>query len=789
MNQKTLARLFITLLIALLCLPLFTPQAQAQAESTITLAARAGFDGYCKENRWIPVRVTLENTGKDVQARVLVWYPNQPDGQTSYGLDLSLPTNARKEFFIYTYPNRFMQKLSVSVIENGKTLVTRDLNITCLNAKNLLVGLLSETPADYASLGDLKPLDGTARIVQLRPTDLPDQPQGWQALDALVMAGTDTGRLTPEQRAALTAWLAGGGKLLVAGGSNWQPTAAGLGNILPLAPDSSHLVETLAELRAYFRAAPPLTGGTTLSTGSLHQDTQVLIEQDGIPLLTRRPIGFGEVYYFAADPGLAPLRDWDGMETVYSHLLGVNLPRPRWAEWPWEEYATGNALASLPELGLPSFLLVCGWLGFYLVIIGPVNYIVLRRLKRPELAWLTIPALVLLFTAFAYTSGFLYRGTRPTLNRLLVAQGWDTAPLAHANAVMGIYSPNRTRYSLESETPFRFLPHGNAGANLQTGGNWLSLEQGSGQALPEARLEIGGMKSVALEGSLPALKITHDLTVTVSNRVPHLAGKVTNDSPLTLKEAILVTPGSITSLNDLKPGEARPISIPLRVDRSNPGFYQMDSSSAFPTYLSPILGDDENETAARRNALMSAAVKPQQYYSIPSNWGIYLLGWVETPLLPVSVGNVNSKNVDTSLVIQMLTPAFRFEGDSWQLNSALFAWESSQPEATPYSTGYGLINQGYTLRFRPAVPFQFSTVESLTVTLDGNSRPDKVILELWDYETGRWSQVDFADWGRIQIPEPGRFVGPGGEIRLNLKADPNDWSEIYESSVNLVVEP
>lgn len=779
------ARLFIPLLIAMLGLPLFTPTAQAQTESPITLTARAGFDGYCKENRWIPARLTVENTGKDVQARVQVSYLNRSNGQTTFGLDLPLPSGARKEFFLYVYPESYLQKLTVSVIENEQTLVKRDLNITCIDNKNLLVGLLSDTPSNYASLGALKLLDGVTRVVQLRPADLPDQSQGWQALDALLVADADTGQLTPAQRAALQAWLAEGGKLLVTGGSNWQMTAAGLEEFLPLAPEASRRVETLDGLQSYFRAASPLMGGAILSTGALHKDAQVLVEQEGIPLLTRRAIGFGEVSYLAADPGLAPLKDWDGMETVYSHLLGAQIARPRWAEWPWETGATGNALATLPELGLPSFLLVCGWLGFYLVIIGPVNFIVLHRLKRPELAWLTIPALVVMFTAFAYFSGFLYRGTRPTLNRLMVAQGWDTAPLMHVNAVMGIYSPNRTRYNLESEAPFRFLPQGNDGASLQTGGNWLSLEMGDGQILPDTRLEIGGMKSVALEGSLPTLNITHDLTVTVSSRTPQMEGQITNLSNVTLRDAFLVTPGSVTNLNDLKPGESRSISVPLQVDRNNPGFYQMDS---IPGYYGPLTGI-ENETVQRRDALLRAAVKPQQYYSIPTNWGIYLMGWVETPLLPASVRNINTKNVDTALVIQMLTPAFQFEGDSWRLNPALFAWESSQPEATPYSSSYGLINQGYALRFRPAVPLQFSKVVALTVTLEGSSRPDKVTLNLWDYENGRWSQVEFADWEQIRIPEPGRFVGPGGEVRLNLQGDPNDWGEVYESSIELVVRP
>lgn len=777
----------ITLLLVLLGLFLFLPTAQAQDESPIRLRARAGFDGYCKEDRWIPVLVTVENSGSDAQVRVQAAYPNRWNGETAFGLDLSLPSGARKEFFLYVYPQSYLQKLTVSVIENGRTLVKHDLKITCLGDTNLLVGLLSETPSNYARLGGLKPLDGTVRVVQLRPADLPDQPQGWQALDALLIADVDTGQLTAAQRAALGAWLADGGKLLVAGGANWQPSAAGLIDFLPLAPNSTRRVETLSALQAYFRAQAPLQEGAILSVGTLHPNAQVLVEQEGIPLLARRVIGFGEIYSLAADPGVAPLKNWDGMETVYSHLLGMNLPRPRWATWSWNESDTNNALGTLPNVGLPSFLLVCGWLMFYLLVIGPVNFITLRLLKRPEWAWLTIPSLVIIFTTIAYFSGFFYRGRQPILNRLTVIQGWDTAPLAHARAVMGIYSPNRTRYDLESDSPFRFLPQDKDDAKLQSGGNWLALEQGNGQLLPNARIEIGGMKSVGLEGSLPALEIAHDLTVTVSSRTPQLKGQIKNLSQYTLQNAFLVTPGSITNLNNLNPGESRSINLPLQVDRNNPGFYDI-SSSYFTNQTDPALGN-KNKTELRREALLSAAAQPQEYYTIPANWGIYLMGWVEPPILPAHIQNTNATNFDTNLFIQMLTPAFQFEGNSWRLNSALFAWEASTLDAAPYFNSYRLNNRDYALRFRPAIPLQFSTVESLTVTLDGSSKPDKTTLELWDYETARWSRVEFTTWGEISVSAAERFVGPGGEVRLRLENDSNDWVEIYESHITLIVKP
>lgn len=783
MKRTALRRSLLAAFFALL-LALGGPGAGAQSPSPVTLTVQPGLGGYCKPDRWFPVRVTLENTGPDLNVQVQAWYGNPWNGRTAYGMDVSLPSGARKEFFLYVFGERWAGKFNVSVRAGNKTVAERALNWGCEDENTLLVGLLAETSTPYALLADIRPLTGTSRLVPLRLEELPDWPQGWQALDALLIADADTGALSAAQREALRLWLAEGGKLLVTGGTHWQRSTAGLKEILPLAGETSQPVQNLTALRDYFglESIPP--GQATLVTGALQPHAQVLIEQDGLPLLVRRTVGLGEVYALTVDPASEPLRGWEGMTAVYNHLLGARTARPRWMRWPWNEDDAGTALASLPQLGLPSILLVFCWLGLYFLVIGPANFFVLRRIQRPEWAWFTIPALVLGFTAVAYVAGFLYRGTRPTLNRLTVVQAWDTAPLARVQARVGIYSPNRARYDLKAQSPFKFLPQGSEAASIQSNNNWLALEQAGGQLLPEAQIEIGGMKSVGVEGSLPGLEIAHDLKVILSTSAPRLSGTFTNQSGMTLKEAFLVTPGRVLSLGDLSPGESVPVRLPLEVNRNTAGFYSPNFVS--PTYAVnlPPLRQEE----IRQKGLIRAVTDPDDEV-LRSNWGIYLMGWLETPLLPVEVPKVNAHLLDTTLYVHLLTPELQTEGDTWLLNNAVFAWEGSDDSVSPYSSGYGKLPEGYQLRFRPALPVKFSKVVWLTLNLDGNALPSDVTLEAWNYAAQEWRQIPVSSWQDVSLPEPEEFVGPGGEVQIRLKSDFNSWGGMYESSINLLVEP
>ena len=56
-------------------------------------------------------------------------------------------------------------------------------------------------------------------IVPLTAADLPERVQAWAPLDRLVWQDVDAGSLTPAQLAALRTWIAGGGRLVIVGGT------------------------------------------------------------------------------------------------------------------------------------------------------------------------------------------------------------------------------------------------------------------------------------------------------------------------------------------------------------------------------------------------------------------------------------------------------------------------------------------------------------------------------------------------------------------------------------------
>jgi hypothetical protein len=788
LNQRLPAKLTRSIAVLAVAFMLaFSPGAgsnvHAQGQAGIKLTARAGFAGFCKQERWLPVQVQVENTGEDLtDARILVRYKYN-GSETTYAADLALPNSSRKAVTLYAKAaDAVRQVLTVSLVSGDKTLATTNVNMSCLGAEIQVIGVAADNPAALDDLGGLNLVSGQTRRAELNLSDLPERVEGWDTLDVLVVLGVDTGTLSQGQRQALTEWLMRGGRLLAVGGPKWQAMSAGLDELLPVQVGSTKKIQDLSALTEYARSENILEGETTLSVGSVRAGASVLVEQDGIPLIVERQIGFGRVIYLAADPTIQPLSEWNGLETLYKLLLGPRPAPPRWSRVNvWDIYEAGQALSILSEVEVPSVLYLLCWLGGYIALIGPINYLILKRIKRNQLAWISVPILAVAFTVIAYVTGGIFRGSGPVLNRLAVVQAWDGQEQAQVQALVGLYSPNRATYTLQTENLLAgsFDPSGSS----DTGGDWLDIQNGTASQIPEIRVESGGMKSFTMVGSTPALSITHDLEIQISGGNPQLTGRITNNSQYALKNAVLVMPGYHRRLGDILPGKSVDVDMTL-VNGSSGTLLGTTASSILNVPEYP-----EESVTARQVRFLNSVLTTGYYYQSPAdpNWGIHLMGWLDKSVLDVELAGKRAEMIDTTLYVTSLTPAIKFSNGAWKLTPAMFAWEGSTSIVSPYGD-MDLSTGGYSLYFKPAFPLHYRSVESLNLYVNTANTTNAPHCSIWDYVDNQWHELENVTLKSYDIPEAWRYVGPNGELLLNVDGN-SGYIEVTDSHFTLVVKP
>ncbi len=383
--------------------------------------------------------------------------------------------------------------------------------------EGFLMGAVSRTYAAaprFPDLGndgnrqDLQPV-----VARMQVEMLPDQVVGYEGMDAVYLSSERALEMEQPQVDALLAWVEGGGHLVLvveqAADVNATPwlrrlVPAQLGEAVPVrakgalqrwltseAPVSllssgeegrrllpsgggnpqgvekyrytvggAGLTGRRSAVNPFIRLEPDLAVDESdfLVVGArLRDGARARLGVDGRPWIFEALRGRGYLTVLLFSPDREPFRGWKQRDWFWVKLL--DLP------WSWFDagqfYTYGGEsvdgvyglmidsrqVQKLPVKWLLILLVV------YLLVIGPVDQIVLKRLNRQMLTWLTFPAYVVLFSLLIYYIGYRLRAGETEWNELHVVDLVDRVDGTgmRGRTYASLYSPVNERYSLASD--------------------------------------------------------------------------------------------------------------------------------------------------------------------------------------------------------------------------------------------------------------------------------------------------------------------------------------------------
>lgn len=766
--SRIVRRIVLSLILALTVLSGLGIEAGAQGE-TLTLQVEAGFDGYYRSNTWMPVHVVAANEGADIDGAIVIRLDDQ--GKTiTYRQPAALPTHSRKRFTLQIPATYSTRQVEVLLVEGERTLAKETVRTQPIGDDDLFYGILSDDRSALFSLAAL-PVSGNRRVQvsHLDPYDLPDTGRALTGLDMIVAHSLDTSGLNDEQRSALYGWVAMGGHLVICGGPNAQATAAGLGDLLPVTIEGSETTTDVAPLGDYAGVPWLAQVPAVVTRVSAAHEARILAGEPERPLIVRRTVGSGAIDYIALDPDLEPMRTWIGSGDLWLKLTSRSTRLLReGTEMGWHNLI--SALANLSGVALPSVFLVGGFLFLYVAIVGPLNFVVLKWLDRRALAWITVPALILLFSGVAYTIGYFSRGKRVIVSEVSIVRAQTEGEVAVVDSYVGLYSPARRSYDVHIpdgslvRAP-RFEPYMPAGLSPQD----LEVEQGTETVLRDFSMDVGEMRVFGVQSVQRWASLEPALTLTVEQGKYRLQGTITNHSQNPIEDCALLVESQTVRIPDLAPGE--PVSI--------------DEEIQSGTFLMPyqlveeLVGDitlnakDRREQERRREVLYGTVLygggSPGQTPQQPGT--ITLLGWLSESLQPVEVSDIPTAAHTTTLLVAHLAYDSG-TGDKLVLPQRSIEWRhtGSGHAYSPYELYQDTVVEEFTFALPAAA--QGRTVERLQVHILNTMLEPAYFevpeVEILDVRSGDWEGLPFAQWGANEKQDPERYVDEQGQIVIRV---------------------
>jgi len=326
--------------------------------------------------------------------------------------------------------------------------------------------------------------------VWCRPGDLPDRAEGYQGVGGLILNTRRFYELSEEQKSALGEWIASGGSVIVwlgddparYQGSFLTGAVDGSGWRGPSAITAPPVRDTLSSLRA----VPSFLGyggilGSFPVTYTPQDSARTLLTEGGVPVLQQIRLGRGDILLSGLDLSALKSVSPVGLDGYFAFMMGwlmsgddSMVSQIKWSSqgyWGYRPpsrvsslygqvnpFGEGSLYAFLHEVddelqseqltALPPLGAIALFLVVYIILVGPVNYGVLLKMRRREWLWYTIPIIVALFVVATYTWALSTKGSRLLLTRLNIIDAYPDQAAAWESSYLGVFSPGARRYDI-----------------------------------------------------------------------------------------------------------------------------------------------------------------------------------------------------------------------------------------------------------------------------------------------------------------------------------------------------
>lgn len=396
------------------------------AAEPLTMSVDPAFEGYQPSFGTLPVAVELTNTGPDARGIVRI-------SGDSYQMDypVELPRGSKKR--LLTYPSIDYSGLRYTLISDRGS-ISKSFSLNGASADGATTALLiSDNAGELAFLrggeiakpktsnppGYPEPQRSTIQDAYTTPENAPGRAVAYANLAAIVL-GTGSERLSTESVEALKLFTLAGGTLVFVGGAS-SPVLGDSrwASVLPAYDFQVRNLSHSSVLRSLGEYEPPtvsITSGTPIAGAS--------VRKDGADLMTaERQFGLGKVVYLAFNPFEPPLSKWDGRRAAMNKMLRLlDYTRTTAFLSAYQQSAQQEgyigarppvvmSVTVITEVNgdpfstkLPPTEKVFWLLGAYFIVVVPINFLVLKKLKRGELAWFTAPIISLGFASAFFAS-------------------------------------------------------------------------------------------------------------------------------------------------------------------------------------------------------------------------------------------------------------------------------------------------------------------------------------------------------------------------------------------------
>ncbi len=367
----------------------------------IDLKVSYGVDERYKVNSKTPINIVVTNNGVNFQGKIQI-ETLIPD-ISKYDLNtesVNIAENTTKSLW---YNVNIEKKFKIRLITDNNEVIheeTINVNKGRLNYGDILVGVLTDdfNGLSYISNINLKN-DSNMENKKMIPVSLSEEliennPKSLDSIDMIIINNYDTAKLTEDSVNKLNQWIDNGGTLVVGTGENYKKVLGGINGKI--------INGTFSEATSRDISIGESSAKALAVNMNIEKSIDLFSNKDK-SLIRKVVKQNGQVIIFPWDLAKEEIAKFNENSSIWGLVTAdINNTIDKNEESLWN---ISSLLRRVKDIRLPSFQLMAILFIVYILIIGILIYIVLKRLNKRDYVWVLIPIISIGFTVLIYFIG------------------------------------------------------------------------------------------------------------------------------------------------------------------------------------------------------------------------------------------------------------------------------------------------------------------------------------------------------------------------------------------------
>jgi len=665
-------KLISMIIILLLMLLIIGGSNIAYGEEELDVNVNIGFNGFYKYNYNIPVRIEIKNNLEDINGKVQLLFDEGGIDKPlyiAYTKELNIAKGTNKVIDMSILLESSVSSAKLRILDNKDKLVYEEkVEIYSGKSENTLgIGVLSNDidSLRYLTLVNYFTQNNNVDSAKSYIAELDDfmleKADYLNSLNILVINNYDTEKLNSSHIDSIESWVSKGGVMIVGTGLSYNRTLKGLSDIVDMNVQQTSYLDNFNKVLSNSNEVFDTSQTLPIAIGEFNTGKN-LLTYDGNVLVNELQYGSGRIITTAFDLGLSPFVEWRGKYDLISELLYgkilLNNESTLNNRSLFNNYRFTSNMQAIPNSKLPKLEIGFIILGVFLLFVGPINYIVLKRLDKREIAWVTIPAITVFFTLVMYFWGIGASFKDPLMNNISIISLDSITKNVDINTISGVigFSKGDIDVTTDENVAFRVSSRYRNNINyssFQKDDVILEYDLRTNTHIIFKERGIWDTQTVVLNETK---EMEGDLVQELTFNDSMLEGSIKNDTSIDLEDAFIIYGQNVKKLGNINKGQLKDININFNDNSANPTSkarekdYYLIIDSLYPwSNYNVNSNQDTLDSRAKRDILEGYFFDD---FARQINSNIVLYAWSSEPITSdISINGKIPERIDRNLIV------------------------------------------------------------------------------------------------------------------------------------------